>query len=98
MISKQDFINAVNAIREVDDFYSSCGKECNVQTALVRTLMDAVGDKYEWIAWWICDNNYGAGHPYVKSSRTQPQERVIDNVEKLYDFIVEYYTGEEDEL
>ena len=96
MIPKNDFINAVNAIREVDDFYGKFGQECNVQTALVRTLMDAVGDKYEWIDWWICDTDYGTRNPSVKSSRSTPQDQVIDTVDKLYDFVAEYYAKEGD--
>ena len=48
MITKKDFVSAVNSIKEVENFYHQYGHKCYVKNSLIQTLIDAVGDKYDY--------------------------------------------------
>ena len=45
MITKKDFISAVNSIKEVENFYHQYGHKCYVKNSLIQTLVDYVGDQ-----------------------------------------------------
>lgn len=97
MIAKEDFVNAVNSIKEVEDFYHQHGYKCYVKNALIRTLIDAIGDKYEWVAWYINTTKYGTVNNTVSTgdSTQKVKHYIIDSTDSLYDFLVDYYAEHE---
>jgi hypothetical protein len=97
MIPKEDFVNAVNSIKEVEDFYHQHGYKCYAKNAITRTLMDAIGDKYEWVAWYINTTKYGKVNNSVSTgdSTESVKHYVIDSPDALYDFLVDYYAEHE---
>lgn len=93
MIAKEDFVNAVNSIKEVEDFYHHHGYKCYVKNAFTRTLMDAISDKYEWVAWYINITKYGKVNNIVSAgdSIENVKHYIIDSADALYDFLADYY-------
>ena len=97
MITRKDFVNAINSIKEVEDFYHQHGYKCYVKNALTRTLMDVISDKYEWVAWYINTTKYGKVNNTVSAgdSTENVKHYIIDSVDALYDFLVDYYSEHE---
>lgn len=93
MITRKDFVSAVNSIKEVEEFYHQHGYKCYVKNAITRTLMDAIGDKYEWVAWYINTTKYGKVNNNVSAgdSTESVKHYIVDSVDDLYDFLVDYY-------
>lgn len=93
MITRKDFVSAVNSIKEVEEFYHQHGYKCYVKNAITRTLMDAIDDKYEWVAWYINTTKYGTVNNTVSvgESSDNVKHYVIKTVDDLYDFLVDYY-------
>lgn len=97
MITRKDFVNAINSIQEVESFYTQHECKCYVRNILARTLMNAVGDKYEWVAWYINTTKYGKVNNSVSTgdSTENVKHYVIDSPDALYDFLVDYYAEHE---
>lgn len=93
MITKKDFVSAVNSIKEVENFYHQYGHKCCVKNSLIQTLVDYVGDKYEWTAWYINTTLYGEVNNTVSVGEygNDVKHYVIKTVDDLYDFLADYY-------
>lgn len=93
MITRKDFVSAVNSIKEIEEFCHQHGYKCYVKNAITRTLMDAIGDKYEWVAWYINITKYGKVNNNVSAgdSTESVKHYIVDSVDDLYDFLVDYY-------
>lgn len=93
MIAKKDFVSAVNSIKEVESFYRQYGHKCYVKNSLIQTLIDAVSDKYEWIAWYINTTRYGEVNNTVSFGEygNEAKHYIIKTVDDLYDFLADYY-------
>ena len=93
MISKDEFLNAIDAIRThemfVTDVFDVCSKH-NINTdycvfglsdSLVSTvvdlLADGMNDTYEYISWWLFDCDFGKHNNTVVVKG--------DDVDKSYD-------------
>lgn len=94
MITRKDFVNAVNSIKEVEDFYTQHEYKCYVKNILARTLMNAIGDKYEWVSWYVNTTKYGKVNNSVSTgdSSENVKHYVIDSADALYDFLIDYYS------
>lgn len=98
MISKETFIKAIDLIKEQDninkefscalekvgDGYFLFGTDNKYLEALLMVLKESVGDKYDYISWWL----YEDSTDNKISSADGKQEWTLDTTEQLYDFIV----------
>ena len=81
MISKGNFLTAVETIKETEEFYMELGRVCRehdinsefldnsvdlkLQDVIVDILSDAMGDIDEFIPWWLYDCRYGSDHAEI---------------------------------
>lgn len=83
MISKADFVNIIEAIKDADNFMTDiavvCGKYgveyeggttdicCKLLSSIVELLTSVFNDTDQWISWWVYDCQYGKVYSTVKT-------------------------------
>ena len=81
MISKGNFLTAVETIKDAEEFYMELDRVCRehdvdsrlldnsvglkLQDVIVDILSDAMGDIDEFIPWWMYDCRYGSDHAEI---------------------------------
>ena len=97
MISKETFCKALELLREQEkidyDFskalqtvgngFLAFGSENKYREALLLVLREAIGDKYEYIDWWL----YEGAPSYEVWTNDGSKKWVLKEEEALYDFI-----------
>jgi len=67
-------------------FDGGLGTFLGKQEAFIVSLMEKVsGDKYQWISWYVYDNDWGKGG--LKANNPGEKGKKIDTYKKLYDMI-----------
>lgn len=86
LIKEQDNINREFslALEKVGDGHFIFGVENKYLDALLMVLKESIGDKYDYISWWLFEDS----PDNIVTSADGLQEWVLDTPEKLYDFIV----------
>ena len=98
MISKELFCKAIRMIveqEEIDRQFADAlqmvgnghyvfGTPNKYYDALMEVLKETVGDKYDYISWWL----YEGGPDYEVWSADQSHKWCLKELEDLYDFII----------
>lgn len=58
---------------------------CFLMDAYVSLLSKSVGDKGNWISWYVFENNFGKGN--LSASLRGGRMKKVDTLKKLYNFI-----------
>ena len=101
-MTKELFVKSIKAIKDQKIKEEKLCKDLNVLIdghfvchfnepiliSLIEVLADSMGDKDEWIEWWLWDTNFGKDHNEVK---VKGRSYCIKTAGDLYKFLKMHY-------